>query len=109
MKATYHIFPECETCNLDLIGACTISFGGKSCSNPNVNAESLSYGGNTVAPTVPRTITIRVNGGEPMEGWLSVLQAIQYIKATYTIDEIVQALVDDQGKETIKQAVERSR
>jgi hypothetical protein len=47
-------------------------------------------------------------GGDSMD-WLSALQAIQYIKATYTIDEIVQALVDDQGKERIQEAVERSR
>jgi hypothetical protein len=41
--------------------------------------------------------------------WLSPAHAIQYILKTFTIDALVQALVDQVGKDRIKKAVERSR
>jgi hypothetical protein len=41
--------------------------------------------------------------------WPSALHAIQDLLKKFSVDEIVQALVDEQGKERIQEAQERSR
>lgn len=39
--------------------------------------------------------------------WLSPLHAVQYILATFSLEKIVQALVDYAGKEKILKIIER--
>jgi hypothetical protein len=40
--STYNLFPECVSCTLPKIGACTIAGDCKSCSNPEVNKQGYT-------------------------------------------------------------------